>query len=112
MTRYPTLSAMGVTDPKQIERYTLLPNANNETILKVYFNRPDESALPDSKKFVFRQTEGEERLQQALVELNQLARSPMSQQQIRLQLENELLQLEQVMQAKLGELRQRLQNWQ
>ncbi|WP_165840088.1 DUF3461 family protein [Motiliproteus coralliicola] len=111
MTRYPTLTAMGVEDHDQIDRYTLLPNGNKETVLKVYFSRPDESALPDSKKFVFRQAEGEERLQQALVELNQLSRPPQSQQQTRLQLENELLQFEQVMQAKLSELRQQLQNW-
>lgn len=112
MTRYPTLSAMGVADHDQIERYTLLPTTNNETVLKVYFKRPAESALPDSKKFVFRPTDDEKRLELALAELNALARPPQSQKQVCLELENELLQLEQVMQAKLSELRQQLKNWQ
>ncbi len=52
MSDYPTLHKMGVTSVDQIERYTLRHQGNAD-VLKIYYKRPKGSLLSRSKKFSF-----------------------------------------------------------
>jgi hypothetical protein len=116
---------MGVTRFDQISRYTL-HSAGNEDELKIYYRRPDDSTLPKSKKFQFPRlgngpdastsTNGsatDSALLQAVTELNALTSNGNGKgsAQARQLLASELEQLEQVMMAKVGELRRRLADW-
>jgi hypothetical protein len=109
MSRYPTLSAMGVSSFDQIDRYSIQTRDRNQ-ILKIYYCRPLSSSLPKSKKFEFNHQDPQ--LLQATSELDSLIGHQDEPLQRRVQLERELLEFEQVMSSKLGELRQRLQSWQ
>ena len=51
-TKYPTLSDMGIVNPKQINRYSLQASGNND-VLRVIYKREKGSLLPSSKKFKF-----------------------------------------------------------
>lgn len=108
MSHYPTLSEMGVRSFDQIDRYSIQALDAKQT-LKIYYCRPIDSSLPKSKKFVF--NTGDAVLQQAVVELESLSGNPDDPSLHRDQLEQELLQFEEVMSSKLGELRRRLQSW-
>ena len=116
MSLFPTLTAMGVSSFDQISRYTLHTEDGDE-ILKIYYQRPDDCALPRTKKFQHprsnstNQTSQPSILLNAVCELNSLTRNCNTPKQQRQQLASELLQLEQVMQAKMNELRQRLDHW-
>ncbi|HEY5717195.1 MAG TPA: DUF3461 family protein [Motiliproteus sp.] len=112
MSHYPTLNAMGVTSLEQISRYTL-QHDNGSDELKIYYRRPDDSPLPHSKKFRFGVTQGESTatLLAAVDELNRLTRVGSSAKPTRAQLADELAQLEQVLIAKMGELKRQLEAW-
>lgn len=116
MSLFPTLTAMGVTSFDQISRYTLRTEGGEE-ILKIYYQRPDDCARPRTKKFQqprsfsSGQTTRPSVLLDAVRELNRLTRNRNTPIQQRQQLASELLQLEQVMLAKMNELRLRLNHW-
>ena len=52
MADYPALTEMGISDPEQIERYSLETN-NNVDILRIIYKRKKGSLLHASKKFRF-----------------------------------------------------------
>lgn len=116
MPHYPALAAMGVTSIAQISRYTLQSTPTGDE-LKLYYNRPPESPLPRSKKFHFNGARkpgaagGSELLRDAIDELNRLTRTGVNPTLCRQQLADELLHLEQVMLAKMSELRRQLADW-
>ncbi len=49
---YPALTEMGITNPEEIQRYSL-QTVNNVDILRVIYKRKKGSLLPTSKKFRF-----------------------------------------------------------
>lgn len=74
MSLLPTLSSMGITSFDQISRYTLHQDGAEE-ILKIYYQRPEGSLRPLTKKFQFTQTHiSSELMRQAVNELITLAR--------------------------------------
>lgn len=107
MSLHPTLSSMGITSINQITRYTL-HSEGAEDILKIYYSRPEGSPLPRTKKFQFR---GESVLLQAVSELNSLTSNTQNTEHSRQQLATELDQLQQVMLAKMNELKRQLESW-
>ncbi len=52
MSKYPTLSEMGINNPGEIERYSL-NTTNNIDVLRVVYKRKKGSFLPASKRFEF-----------------------------------------------------------
>ena len=52
MSKFPALTAMGVQNPEQIERYALYM-ADNTDIVRIIYDRKKGSILPVSKKFKF-----------------------------------------------------------
>ena len=52
MNKYPQLAKMGVSQPKQIERYSVNSIAYTD-ILRIDYERPSGSILPCSKTFKF-----------------------------------------------------------
>ncbi|MCP4187492.1 MAG: DUF3461 family protein [Gammaproteobacteria bacterium] len=52
MSKYPTLTEMGINNPGQIERYSL-NTVNHIDILRVIYKRKKGSLLPASKRFEF-----------------------------------------------------------
>jgi len=52
MTKYPTLTAMGVTSIQDVTKYTLRQQGNTD-VLKIYYKRAKGSFLSRSKKFSF-----------------------------------------------------------
>lgn len=50
--KYPTLTDMGITNPQQIDRYSLQASGNND-VLRIIYKREKGSILPSSKKFKF-----------------------------------------------------------
>ena len=52
MSRFPTLSEMGVANPGEIQRYTL-STTNNIDVLRIIYKRHKGSFLPTSKRFEF-----------------------------------------------------------
>ena len=52
MSKYPALTAMGINNPKEIERFALYM-ADNTDIIRIVYNRKKGSILPVSKKFKF-----------------------------------------------------------
>ncbi|MEH6470635.1 MAG: DUF3461 family protein [Halopseudomonas sp.] len=111
MSLLPTLTSMGITRFDQISRYTLY-NDGAEEVLKIYYQRPEGSPLPRTKKFQFTQANSSsELLLQAVNELNTLASGDKGIDQNKQILTTELDQFEQVMVAKMDELRRRLEQW-
>lgn len=115
MSNFPTLTSMGVTSFDQISRYTLHSDSGEE-VLKIYYQRPDECSLPRAKKFQFATHDNAglssvSVLTEAVSELNALTGNGFDSDHKRTQLVTELDQLEQVMLAKMGELRRRLEHW-
>ncbi|MCO4757301.1 MAG: DUF3461 family protein [Oceanospirillaceae bacterium] len=123
MSEFNTLSAMGLTDTNIISHYKL-SRQDEQEVLKVYFKRPEGSALPDSSTFSFernkvvaadtqaatqsRDNDGSDPVLLAAVdELNALNKNQ-SNHDRRLALVNEIDRLEQIMAAKLRELREDL----
>ncbi|MEH6651765.1 MAG: DUF3461 family protein [Motiliproteus sp.] len=114
MSRFATLTAMGVSSFDQISRYTL-HSAGGAEILKIYYQRPDDSVLPRTKKFQIPLLDGgggrSQVLIDAIAELDTLAGSQIAPEQARQQLSSELDELKQVMLAKMTELQHRLEHW-
>lgn len=114
MSRFPTLTAMGVSSFDQIARYTL-QNEEGAEVLKIYYQRPEDSVLPRTKKFqIAKPKDGSDRSQvliDAVAELNSLAGNPVAPEQARQQLSSEIDELKQVMLAKMTELQYRLERW-
>ncbi len=56
MASYPTLNEMGITDPEEIDRYSL-QTINNIDILRIVYKRKKGSLLAASKRFRFGRAE-------------------------------------------------------
>ncbi len=52
MSKFPTLSEMGINNPGEIERYSL-NTTNNIDVLRIIYKRKKGSFLPTSKRFEF-----------------------------------------------------------
>ena len=52
MSKFPTLSEMGINNPGEVERYSL-NTTNNIDILRIIYKRKKGSFLPASKRFEF-----------------------------------------------------------
>jgi len=52
MSRFPTLTEMGINNPGEIERYSL-NTTNNIDVLRIVYKRQKGSLLPTSKRFEF-----------------------------------------------------------
>jgi len=52
MSKFPTLSEMGINNPGDIERYSL-NTTNNIDVLRIIYKRKKGSLLPTSKRFEF-----------------------------------------------------------
>lgn len=50
--KYPTLAKMGVESPKQIDRY-YITSINAIDVLRIVYERPDDSFLPSSRSYKF-----------------------------------------------------------
>ena len=50
--KYPTLTDMGISNPQQIDRYSL-QGAGDMDVLRIVYKREKGSLLPGSKKFKF-----------------------------------------------------------
>lgn len=113
MSEYSTLQAMGLADITSISHYKLSQGASTEE-LKVYFNRPEGSTLPNSSSFHFERNQvigadtelggSDPVLLAALKELNSITRHK-NQNDRRTLIMNEIDRLEQVMSSKIQELR-------
>ena len=56
MSQYPNLKSLGITDPDQIDRYSL-QTINNVDILRIVYRRQQGEMLSQSKKFRFGRSE-------------------------------------------------------
>ncbi len=56
MSKYPNLQSLGVTDPEEIDRYSL-QTVNNVDILRIVYRRQKGDILSESKKFRFGRAE-------------------------------------------------------
>jgi len=123
MSEFNTLQAMGLTDVHAISHYKL-SRKDEQEVLKVYFKRAEGSTLPDSSSFCFDRnsviaadTEAHTQSQHndgsdpvllaAVEELNKLSKNQNNHDR-RVTLLNEIDRLEQIMAAKLRELREDL----
>jgi ABC-type transport system involved in cytochrome bd biosynthesis fused ATPase/permease subunit len=52
MSKFPTLTEMGINNPGEIERYSL-NTTNNIDVLRIVYKRKKGSLLPTSKRFEF-----------------------------------------------------------
>ncbi len=120
MSEYSTLNAMGLTDIHAISHYKLSQKDNQE-VLKVYFKHSENSVLPESSSFYFERnkviaadskTQAQSKnsdgsdpvLLAAISELNALSKKQNNSDRRAVLLE-ELDKMEQVMAAKINELR-------
>jgi len=53
MDKYPTLKEMGVTRPHQIAHYSLRMDSNDRDVLHIYYKRDKGSLLAASRKYEF-----------------------------------------------------------
>jgi hypothetical protein len=121
MADYTTLQAMGLTDISNISHYKLSQKDSIEE-LKIYFKRPEGSTLPNSSSFSFevnkvvaadnealaQNTKGSDPvLVAAINELNSLSKQQNNCDR-RSMLMQEIDRMEQVMSAKIQELRESL----
>ncbi|GHA07481.1 DUF3461 family protein [Oceanisphaera arctica] len=107
MSEFPTLTAMGIKDVRDIARFTVR-HASSEDELKVYFHPAQEGCQPASLKFAF-SLQGEKTvLGQALSELNRLLGETPPATDAKTAIVENLASLEQVMHAKMEEIRRRL----
>ncbi len=56
MSKYPTLASVGVTDPEEIDRYSL-QTVNNVDVLRIVYRRQEGELLSESKKLRFGRSE-------------------------------------------------------
>ncbi len=107
MSAHPILCSMGITSIEQISRYSIHSECDAQ-VLKIYYQRPEGSPLPRTKKFQFNENS---QLSGAIKELDSLIPETQNAESSREQLADELEQLQQVMTAKMSELRRQLKNW-
>ena len=105
MQHYSMLNQMGVQRIHEINRFTLSEEADH-CILKLYFNITEQSHLPASEKFYLSDKQD---IQLALSELNQLTNNNHANEKSDWQqLANQLDSMEQLMSAKISELKNKL----
>jgi type VI protein secretion system component VasF len=119
MHKYPTLSAMGITEVESIARYALKQGSHSDK-LKVYFHSTGDDSQPHSMKYDFQRLAATQssagshtaatELLSALDELQQLTRQGQP-APTREQLLGELNHLEKVVSAKIAEMRFNLKQW-
>lgn len=56
MAKYPNLESLGITDPEDIDRYSL-QTVNNVDVLRIVYRRQKGEILSESKKFRFGRAE-------------------------------------------------------
>jgi len=108
MSEYATLASMGLSDVEDIHRFST-SEKDGLDIIKVQFNRPETSVLPDSASFSFRQDDiaQQQKKLDAIEELTRLtANGQVDNTEMLTQLEQDLDRMETVMKSKLNELRQ------
>lgn len=128
MSKYPTLTKMGITSVENIDKYTV-QHQGEVDVLKIYYKRPKGSLLSRSKKFsfmrgrnylpiearnskAFDQMESiNPELMHAIDELKQLnaTREKDSQMDPKKRMMNDLDHLEKVMTSKIDDLRRQIE---
>ncbi len=107
MSEFPTLTAMGIGDVHAIARFRVR-HASTEDELKIYFHPAKEGCQPASLKFSFSRQGDKAVLGQALSELNRLLGETPAAADAKADIVANLANFEQVMQAKMEEIRRRL----
>lgn len=126
MNDYPTLKEMGIDAAGMIKRFSLRHERDRD-VLKIYFHRPANSLRSHSQKFTFahprRAIPGQSRhsqafaelaasspvLRSALAELKQLTAIEVPQLSPKEEVLQDLQHLENVMEGKLAEIRQKIE---
>jgi len=98
---------MGIRNVRDIARFTVR-HASSEDELKVYFHPGQEGSQPASLKFGFSHQGDKAVLGQALSELNRLLGEAQPVADAKTAIVENLVNLEQVMHAKMEEIRRRL----
>jgi len=111
MSEFNTLSTMGLTEIDQISRFTVTEKTVLD-VLKVHFDRPENSVLPRSASFSFYHDDIEQQQTKiaAIAELTQLTKNSEGNKEVLEQLEADLDRMEAIMKSKLDEMRQELNN--
>ncbi|MFD1007977.1 MULTISPECIES: DUF3461 family protein [Oceanisphaera] len=107
MSDFPTLIAMGIENTRAIARFKVC-HTSTEDQLKIYFHPAQDGCQPASLKFGFSHQDDKTVLGQALSELHLLLGEEPSTTDAKLAIAENLTNLEQVMHAKMEEIRQRL----
>ncbi|WP_116474376.1 DUF3461 family protein [Zobellella maritima] len=108
MSEFPTLTAMGIQDVHEIERFIVRHESAHDE-LKVYFRHDADSCQPTSLKFRFSHHDGGAAIDKAVSELNRLLGENPSAEDPKAAIIRNLDQFELVMNAKMAEIRQRLE---
>ncbi|GAA3541486.1 DUF3461 family protein [Zobellella aerophila] len=108
MSVFPTLTAMGIQDVHEIERFTVRHESAHDE-LKVYFKHDADSCQPASLKFRFPHDDDRAAMHKAVGELNRLLDENPSAADPKTAIIRNLEQFELVMNAKMAEIRQRLE---
>ncbi|MFP2768661.1 DUF3461 family protein [Oceanisphaera sp. KMM 10153] len=108
MSEFPILTAMGIRHGHEIERFTVRNGAAHDE-LKVYFNQDADSCRPASLKFRFSHHDGGLAINKAVSELSRLLGESPSAEGPKVAIIRNLEQFELVMNAKMAEIRQRLE---
>ena len=126
MSQYTALTEMGITRFKEISHYTLRQEGAAIDVLKIYYDRAKGSLLPTSRKYKFGRATKTVRidsgtngtgevneispfLQRALSELDSLVERRRHTVDDKAALLEDINHLEQVMQAKIQEIRERVE---
>ncbi len=112
MSEFKTLAAMGLTDTSSIHRFSL-SEKNGQDLLKVQLDQPENSVLPSSTSFSFKQDDiAQQQMKLAAVaELTQLTRESTRGDKEKLEeLEADIDRMEAIMRSKLDEMRQEVKN--
>ena len=108
MSEFPTLTAMGIQDVREIDRFTLRHESAHDE-LKVYFKHDADSCRPASLKFRFSHNDDGAAIDRAVSELGRLLGETSSTADPKAAIIRNLDQFELVMNAKMAEIRQRLE---
>jgi|GEM_PF-2038778 len=112
MSKFKTLSTMGLTDTQSIQRFSL-SEKNGQDLLKVQFNQPENSVLPSSTSFSFKQNDITQQQMKisAIEELTQLTGKHTRGDHEKLAaLEADIDRMEAIMKSKIDEMRQEVHN--
>lgn len=122
--KFPTLTEMGIDEPKDIERYTSRIEGDVD-ILKIYFHRHQGDWMAKSKKFKFKRmhknmrvnegrvpyiatTESSPYFLRAMAELDQLVSVEKTTQTRKAQLLDDIEHLEKVVARKIEDIRRQI----